>query len=325
MQNKDAKLIYDEGILIPGTSLWMDPEAPRDMSFLSHAGTLVPRYYRKAISTHETAVLARAPSREQRKFHPLVLPYGQNVSIGNSRVELLPSGFVPGGAQIWMETSYGTTLYSRDISLKGAHNLEGASVRKADTLILGTDGAIDESAIPSMNELERALRILVWEALQKSHGVLIGCEELGSAQDVSRALHDGAVLHHAHPRIALINRALTKLGFPTESPSASQLPQAGEVVIWPLDRLPTPESLPPKTQVLLVKRNTRGCVDTATHRHIRWSALPSKEELVQFVSQISPKEVITVGMEKEALARRLREEGWKASPLVKTPQLPLQI
>jgi hypothetical protein len=269
----------------------------------------------------ETEVLLRALSRGKRRFRPLVFSYGQPISVGNLALELLPSGFALGGAQVRVQSAHGTLLYSGAIAVDDGIYLEGAATCTADLLLLGTEGAAP-NAKPG-NEDERNATVAQFIRRTRKEGAvpIVLCPELGVAQEVSHLLKNEGLAHHVHPRIHRINECLKDLGLPVECPPSTFRPKPGNAVLWPLSQRAS-SGLKPDAgfRYLELSSNPSTSPDT-----LRWTRHPTVQELEGFVARVNPKEIITIGAHRETCAQSLKEKGWNARSLITRPQLSLEV
>jgi len=316
--------VYADGIHLPGTPIWLDPKRPQSISFVSNADRIAPLYYRKSLASAETAALVQAISRGERKFHPLTPPYGQGFTLGNIRAELLPSGLGMGASQLRLETEGFITLYSRDISLKGGTFFEGAAHTAAHRLILGTDGAIPSSETLTREERTARLTEQLRSLVDLGHSIVLKVPPVGVAQDVFSVLESAEISHRVGPIIHRVNKALNALRIPVGLPRTTGMAKSGEVLLWSASSCHEPVG---EMDSILWLHANKGMDwrETPEGKVLRWTPLSTREELLDFTKRVSPDEVITVGEQKEEVALFLKGHGWKTSPLVTKPQLPLQI
>ncbi len=317
----EYSIVHDQGVHIEGTVLWCDPDRPMGLSFLSHAGTAVSQHYSKAMCTMETEVLIRALSRGKRRFRPLVFSYGQPISVGNLALELLPSGFALGGAQVQVQSPHGTLLYSGAIGVNDGIYLEGAATCAADILIVGTEGADPNATTGNEDERNATVAGFIRRAQKEGAVPIVLCPELGVAQEVSYVLKNTGLAHHVHPRIQRLNESLKELGLPVECPPSTFRPKPGNAVLWPVSHrdssgLKHDEGF----------RYLRLIPDPSTSQDtLRWTRHPTAKEIETFVARVNPNEVITIGPHRETCAQFLRASGWNARSLITRPQLSLQV
>src|SRR3954470_24944658 len=143
------------GVRIDGTVLACDAAAGTDLMFLSHAPALgihtrralpnVGRGRRQVLTTEVTLALLGAVG-DRLKAHALPAGYGRPFSLGDLRVEMFPSGFMPGAASLLCEQA------GRRIVYAGPIGASGADVRAADALCIDATFASAATAFPSREQ-----------------------------------------------------------------------------------------------------------------------------------------------------------------------------
>ena len=109
------------GVRIAGTVIACDATAGTELVFLSHAPAFgvhpqrpLPRgggVRRQVLATDVTLALLGAPG-ERLKAHALPGAYGRPFSLGDLRLEMFPSGFMPGAASLLCERDGRRLLYT---------------------------------------------------------------------------------------------------------------------------------------------------------------------------------------------------------------------
>src|SRR5947209_6811821 len=93
--------VWSDGVRVRGLSIWCDARKAHGLVFLSHAHVPIAPSLRaraRLIATERTLALYRAVSTPPGEV--LVTPFARPFSLGRARLELLPSGHLPGGAQL---------------------------------------------------------------------------------------------------------------------------------------------------------------------------------------------------------------------------------
>src|SRR5262245_63134645 len=95
---RPSPIEWRDGVHIVGTPLWCDARRAREACFVSSA--LVPEAgrHKQVIATAETLALLPEASRQ-----PLAVPFGRPFTLGNVRLELFPSGLIPGAASLQVD------------------------------------------------------------------------------------------------------------------------------------------------------------------------------------------------------------------------------
>src|SRR5512138_693159 len=108
---------FRAGIRLVGTQVSCDALGfPSDLVFLSHANALPPRAKgaplgrRQFVTTQQTLqLLGEAGDRLRDRTLPAA--FGRPFNLGPHRLELIPSGFLPGAAALLCETETQRLLY----------------------------------------------------------------------------------------------------------------------------------------------------------------------------------------------------------------------
>ena len=91
--------VWRDGVHIAGTHLWCDARRARTLSFVSHAGQPLPGPHRQLLCTERTLRLLSLGEKDAPK-DALQSPYSRPFSLGGLRLELFPSGYLPGAASL---------------------------------------------------------------------------------------------------------------------------------------------------------------------------------------------------------------------------------
>ncbi|HNN92351.1 MAG TPA: hypothetical protein PKI03_08785 [Pseudomonadota bacterium] len=251
---------YRDGVHIEsaeGQSLWCDAERQRELCFFASAAGLSQLRLSDALLCSERswrlyAELLAASDRVAGKPPSLLLsPPGRPFQLGAARLELFPSGQLPGAAGLWLRTSRGT-----EIVYAGAPNptprttVEAMQVRAAETLIVHAPLALQDRALPSRDEALRALAAELSAGTAERAICIVLCSALSTAPELVHALRTEPLFASlaprpplfAHSQILRVCAAYRRVGalpdhLPADAPTLRRyggpLP-AGGVVLWPL-------------------------------------------------------------------------------------------
>ena len=205
--------VVDGGIHFPGTAVWLDPLRPKGVSFFPVRDFWLPVYTR-AICSELTAELIRARSTRRRAFHPLVIPHGQTVSLGNLSVTLYPSGAKPDGNLVLVEEDGIRTLYWR-----GVPSLS-APIERLQTLSI--DRCVFEaSTTPHSTPTSPAWMDQLMETLESGQGVLLQSAPIGPAQELAEELQSRGARVFFHP-LSGVNQVRRIMGSPFRTRATPQ-------------------------------------------------------------------------------------------------------
>ncbi len=222
----------EDGIQVDDSILWLDARYTGDLSFLSSAQLLSSRTQSRVITTEETVKLLAINSI---KLNALVRPYNQLVSIGQLRLELLPSGAALGGASLMVETRQGTLLYAPHLQPHKTGTTRTMQLKQADTLILGAHTPFPSHHHPSRKkEKERLLQAVSNQLAQGAHPIIL-CEPYAVAQELCKSMAEAGIPLAVHKSIYRINKIYEFYG--SELGPYSLLHRRlrdKKVIIWPL-------------------------------------------------------------------------------------------
>ena len=164
---------YHKGIHLPESDLWLDPHAPRDFAFVSHAHSDHTARHQRVICTAPTARLMQVRmGGNLGNFE--ILGYDERREFGEWAATLLPAGHVLGSAQLYYESAAGSLLYTGDFKLRHGLSSEAATARHAETLIMETTYGLPRYQFPPIAQVEADILKFCHEALEdgETTGVL---------------------------------------------------------------------------------------------------------------------------------------------------------
>src|SRR4051812_34139303 len=125
---------YRGGVRVHDSVLACDATSGSDLIFVSHAGALegrgphgLPRARggRRKILTTETTLALLGTAGDRLRPHTLTAAYGRPFTLGSMRLELFPSGHLPGAASLLCEREGRRIVYAGPI---GAMTAAGTGV-----------------------------------------------------------------------------------------------------------------------------------------------------------------------------------------------------
>ena len=248
---------WADGVRIAGTSIWCDARrCPAEATaFVSHARAPKLRGGGdcRVVTTERTRALraSAAQARVGEGVAPrgqaqgmLVTPFGRPFALGRLRLELLPSGHVPGAAQLYVELDEGgqrrRVAYLGPLNPSPGRFAEAPQVRAAEALCIEAPLAACARKLPPRAEAEAQLVAAVERALDDGVTPVVLAPALGAAADVVALLGAAALPVRVHARIAAWIDAYARIGLQV---TASRQwvkkfrgsPARGEVVVWALE------------------------------------------------------------------------------------------
>lgn len=320
---------WDGGIRIADTALWLDVRQRRELGFISHAHAdhAVKGGHGRTLATPATLALlglggkeGAMPCRYQRPF-----------SLGELRLELLPSGHIAGGAQLLVEHRGLRILYTGDIYDERQRFARPLVITTCDLLVIEATYGTPRHRFPPRDEAAELLREEVAEALESDRTPLVLVEgSLGRAQEIIAELTaaDHAIV--VSKSIARWNRRARKAGIevPRCRPYGGR-PERGTVLLYPM-----------RSRGLKGLNAIKGLVKIACSGQIGDQSVARRlgvDRVVPFVDHADfdglirvaeacrPKVILTVYGYAEQLAAALRERGHHAEALSEGPQMFLDL
>jgi DNA ligase-1 len=322
-------LRFQRGIQLPEHDLWLDPWDSKPRAFVSHAHSDHIAAHGEIITTPATAQLMLARLPGTRIEH--LLEFGNPAQVGDLQVTLIPAGHILGSAQILIEESRGSLLYTGDFKLRPGLSAEPAEWRHAQTLVMETTYGLPRYRFPPTHEVIARLVAFCQEALEENAVPVLLGYSLGKAQEILCALTAAGLTPMLHGAVHRMTRLYQKLrpDFPCAYEKYAAGEVAGKVLICP----PSSNRSPMITRI----KNRRVAVITgwaldpgATYRYGCDEAFPLSDhadypDLIRHVELVCPERVLTLHGFATEFARDLRERGIEAWSLTAASQLELTL
>jgi putative mRNA 3-end processing factor len=179
------------------------------------------------------ALLGRAGDGLRR--HALPTPFGRPFVLGEVRVELFPSGHLPGAASLLCEAAGRRLVYAGTVSRpEPGFGAESAEVRRADAVCIdGTFGHPRFSFPPRAEALAEVQRFVA-TALAAGRSPVLLADPFGPALEVAAALAAEGIGLRGHRAVVAAAAAFRAVGVKT--PIVARFARrlgAGEVLLWP--------------------------------------------------------------------------------------------
>jgi putative mRNA 3-end processing factor len=311
--------IYRAGVRLAGTVVACDAAAGADLVFLSHAAVLgargrraLPRVggSRRQILATEATLSLLGPFGDRLRAQALVVPFGRPFALGELRLEVFPSGFMPGAASLLCERDGRRIVYAGPVG-------EGYELRAADALCLDARFASREIAFPARAAAEESLRQLARDGATGAAPLLL-IEPLALAPFIARVLGDAGVPLRAHRAIldavAAFRRVDGQSSYPTVQRFAGRLAE-NEALLWPADaRVPSQGGQAQMRRTIFVSPRA---ASAASPRSNEAEALTFPfgadfAQLTRYVEATGAREVALSGAPDDELAELLRGRGVSA-------------
>lgn len=314
------------GIRIVGTPLWLDSTEGRELAVISHAHRDHVADHSRTLATTETLSLLGMANK------PGAMPcsYRRSVTLGEMRLELLPSGHIYGGAQVLLEWKGTRILYTGDIYDGRQRFSEPLVMTTCDLLIIEATYGTPAHRFPSREEAAEELKGEVETALEEGKVPLVLVEgSLGRAQEICTELVESGFRVFGSKSIARWNRALQQCGVPVADVMPTRgRPPRGAVMVYPmrsrglagLNRLKN-----------LYKIACSGQVGRSVARRLGVDVVvpfvdhADFDGLIRVAEACRPRAIMTVFGHPETLASALRDRGYEAQTLPEASQLWLEL
>jgi putative mRNA 3-end processing factor len=331
--------VYRAGIGLSGTHITCDAAGfPSDLIFLSHARALPPRGpaaladaragRRQIVTTEKTLTLLGAAGD---KLRPRTLPaaFGRPFNLGGHRIEVVPTGYLPGAAALLCESDGRSLFYAGRFCPEAiVEGVETAEIRRADAICLDATFGDPRLVFPPRKQVVAEVRAFVAEALQKGQTPVLLASPFGALPALVLDLARAAVPMHAHPRIAAV---LTRLrgvcpGLPVVPRFAGKL-AAGGALLWPTEARDNASLQAVGSPCLALVSGAAADPEMLARMRVQHgfalTNMASFPEILSTIEATGAREVALYHGSAEALATLLRGRGYQAYALEPPRQMTL--
>jgi putative mRNA 3-end processing factor len=331
--------VYRAGIGLAGTLITCDATGfASDLIFLSHARALAPRgpaalsgarAGRRQIVTTEQTLRLLGDAGEKLRPRTLPAAFGRPFNLGDLRIEVVPTGYLPGAAGLLSEDDGHRLFYlgafCPEPLLAG---IEASLVRRADAICVDATFGDPRLFFPPRQETIAAVRGFVKTALDEGQTPVLLSSPFGALPAVALDLAQAGFALRAHPRIAAVFSRLRNAceSLPTPTRFSGRVAK-NEILLWPPEardaaNLAALDDL----RLALVSGSAAdpGVLARMRLRHgFALTNLPSAPEILTAIESTGAKEVALFRDGAEALATVLRERGLEAYALGPPRQMTL--
>jgi putative mRNA 3-end processing factor len=318
---------WHEGVRIAGSNIYCDARrCPGEaIAFVSHARA--PRLSGpsdvRLITTERTRALrALEVTPRGQAAATLVTPFGRPFALGRLRLELLPSGHVPGAAQLYVELDGRRVAFCGPLNPQPGRFAEAPQVRAAEALCVDAPLLPFLRRLPPRAESEAALLAAVERALDEELTPVVLAPALGAAADVLALLGAAGLPLRAHPRIVAFAETYARIGIALRLPTLKRFrgsPARGEAVVWPLESRAAPAISRLKNARLYVAAGVALDPDCAARLRVDAAfALADHADLPALIAHARAAEAETVWLTSgfsDEVARAFAQAGIAAHPL----------
>jgi len=336
---------YRAGVRIRDSVIACDATSGTDLAFLSHAQAVarqpgsgrlpIARSSRRQLLTTELTLALLGATADRLRPHALVASYGRPFMLGSTRIELFPSGHLPGAASLLCEVNGRRVIYAGAVSpAPGAPGAAAGEVRTADALCVdGTFGS-PRFSFPDRAEALAAVVRFALEAIAAGRTPVILARPLGPALDIAKALGDAGISPRGH-RSVVAARTAFRAALSPDRASALAPPllrwsgkiDEGEALLWPPEEREAPLLRTLRAPVFALASGwaadpevrARARVETA----IPLSSTADFAGLLRYVEETGASEVAVQHGTGAELVDALRQRGLDAYPVGPPRQIDL--
>ena len=330
---------YRAGIGLGGTPITCDGiGSASDLIFLSHARALSPRAMsqlsgaranRRQIVTTETTLRLLGDVGEKLRDRTLPAAFGRPFNLGDERIEVVPTGYLPGSAGLLCENDGHSTFYLGAYAPEAlSADFPAGEVRRADAVCIDATFGDPTLVIPPRQQTVAEIVSFVQSVLAEKQTPVLLASPFGALAAVASALALASVGLRAHPRIAAVLSRLRAYqpSLPTPARFSGRVAES-EVLLWPSEardaallaalerlRFALVSGAAAHPETLSRMRAERGFALTI---------LPTAAEIEVTIAATGAKEVALFHAGAEPLAKRLLDQGLFAYALEPPLQMTL--
>jgi hypothetical protein len=311
-------------VRVQGTIVACDASAGSDLIFLSHATALDARATRalprgrtgkRQLLTTELTLALLGAAGERLRAHALLAPPGRPFVLGPLRLELFPSGYMPGAASLLCDVAGRRVVYAGRVGRPGT-----PGVRTGDALCLDACFGEPGFAFPEPAEALEDVRRFVTGALAARRPPVVLVDEPGPALQAAGVLAAGGVRLRAHPTLVATAATFREAGL--EAPPLGRFDgrlRAGEALLWPRTarqaaRLRALEA-PAVVLASPWAATPEGAARARADQGVALAAGADFAGLIHYVEATGASEVALLNLGGDDLPRALRDRGIDSYPL----------
>jgi hypothetical protein len=330
--------VYRAGIGLAGTHITCDATGfPSDLIFISHAHALGKagpsklageRAGRRQIVATDATLRLLGEAGDRLRSRALPAAFGRPFNLGEQRIEMVPSGHLPGAAGLLCETNRQRVFYLGAFSPESlVPGIEPSEVRHADAICIDATYGHPSAVFPPRSEVLADIQSFVKSTFveQRTPVLLVAPSALLA---LTCALAQAKISLRAHPRLALeLARLREVCGALPAVPRVGRKPGVDEAWIWPADARNSAalRGLVAKRLALVSGSVAYPDVLARTEADCAFplTSLPSHDEILSVIKDSAAREVALFQAGSEALAADLQKRGFDAYTLGPPRQMTL--
>lgn len=312
------EVVFNRGIYLPEMDFWLDPWDAKESAFVSHAHADHFSRHGQALCSTVTGALLR------KRFHMAegrlaAEDFGMMIERDGFRMRMLPAGHIVGSAMLHVtrKKDGATLLYTGDFKVRRGRTTEAVNFLQADTLIMETTFGLPHLAFPGAMEVDASVLRFVNDAFTDGEVPVLFAYSLGKAQEAVALLAEHGIPVLSHAKVAEMTEVCRAVGVDLPEPVLFEgLNRAGYAVVAP------PSAVSAK--ILRGLKNKRSAMLTgwalqpgSFYRYRVDEVIPMSDHadypgLMECVTRVRPKRVLTVHGYAKEFAAVLREKGIEA-------------
>lgn len=325
------EVVFSRGLYLPEIDFWLDPLDEKESAFVSHAhADHFSRHTNALCSTVTAALLRKRFNMADGRLE--AVGFGTTVEKDGFRMRMLPAGHIVGSAMLHVtrKKDGATLLYTGDFKVRRGRTTEAVSFLQADTLIMETTFGLPHLTFPGAMEVDASVLRFVTDAFADGEVPILFGYSLGKAQEAIALLAENDIPVLSHTKVAEMTEVCRSVGVNLPEPILFEgFARAGHVIVAP------PNSV--NSKIMRGLKNKRSAMLTgwalqpgSLYRYRVDHVLPMSDHadypgLMECVTRVRPKRVLTVHGYTREFASILREKGIEAWSATGGDQLELSL
>ena len=294
---------------------WLDPWDAKESAFVSHAhADHFSRHAKALCSTGTAALLRKRFNMAEGRLEPE--DFGAMIEREGFRMRMLPAGHIVGSAMLHItrKRDGATLLYTGDFKVRRGRTTQPVNFLQADTLIMETTFGLPHLAFPGAMEVDASVLRFVNDAFADGEVPVLFGYSLGKAQEAVALLAEHGIPVLSHLKVAEMTEVCRALGVDLPEPVVFEgFSREGHVVVAPPNAV--------SAKIMRGLKNIRSAMLTGwalqsgsffryrVDEVIAMSDHADHPGLMECVTRVRPKRVLTVHGYAKEFAAELREKG----------------
>jgi len=267
---------------------------------------------------------------EGRTKNSVVLscPYNRPFTLGNIRIELIPSGYMLGSSQIVVEHNDKRIIYTGDLKLRYSPTADYIELRRCDYLLIKCRYGISKYLFPPDKDTMKSIYEFVKESIYFGYIPVIIIEPYGKTQDLILYLLENKIQLSLHRSILNVVKVYEQSGFDFTGCSGININKLeGKVVMVPpqtrgsnlINKIRKKRVAAVMGWSLDIENEIKEVFDADFVFPLSNHA--GYDELIQYIQITSPEKIFLLGTYSMQFSRTLKNMGFDAIPLDTPKQL----